>query len=125
MLTKKEINIISEGWTNRTLGKYKKQFKDFFIKLKNQFKHNKQLRDIVLVYLRSGTLTKEQSEILKEIIYDNLKMAGLGGITLLPGGSLLMVFLIKSAKKLGIDIIPSQFHEEIKENNKKTIQIKN
>jgi hypothetical protein len=118
MLKKEEIYKISEGWTGNLLKKYKVQFKDFFIKLKEQFKHNVKLRDIYLAYNKSGMLTSEQASILKEIVSDNLKMVGLGGIAMLPGGSLLMIFLIKSAKKFGIDIIPSKFHKEPIEENK-------
>lgn len=112
MLNKETINKITESWTNRVIGKYKNEFKQFFIKLKNQFKYNADLKDIARVYINSGTLTKEQSATLKEIISDNLKMLGLGGIVMLPAGTILMMVLLKSAKKLGIDLLPSKFVDE-------------
>jgi len=112
LLSKKLLQLIKEGWNNDILNKYKKQFNEFFIKLKEQFEYNSKANTILLNYLKTGTITKDETVELKTIITDTLKMVGLGSIALLPipGGTLLMLYLINSAKKLGIDIIPSKFN---------------
>jgi len=109
--TKKNIEYISEGWAGDLLTKYKKQFNIFFAKLKKQFAFNDSAREIIADYIRTGELTKEEAQQLKIIVRDTLKLVGLGVIALnpLPGGTLLLIFIINSAKRLGIDIIPSQF----------------
>lgn len=111
LLNKTKLNKITEGWSSNLIIKYKSMFKDFFSKLKDQFKHNAQARTILLAYIKSGYLTKEQAELLKQITFDTMKMVGLGGLGLapIPGGTLLMLFLINGAKKLNINLIPSQF----------------
>lgn len=100
-----------EGWAGDLLNKYKKQFREFFAKLKKQFAFNDSAREIIADYIRTGELTKEEAQQLKTIVRDTLKLVGLGVVALnpLPGGTLLLLFIINSAKRLGIDIIPSQF----------------
>lgn len=111
LLSKDSQQLILEGLLTKYVNRYKGELKLFIKKLREQFKHNKQARTILLAYSKSGTLTKEQSDILKDIARDVLKIVGLGGIVVLPGGSLLMVFILKLAKILKVDVIPSQFKE--------------
>lgn len=112
--TKENIQKITEGWAGDLLTKYKTQFKDFFVKLKKQFAFNDSAREIIADYIRTGDLTKEEAQQLKIIVRDTLKLVGLGVVALnpLPGGTLLLLFIINSAKRLGIDIVPSQFVKE-------------
>lgn len=100
------------SWNLDILTKYKSKFNEFFIKLKQQIEFNKQLKDIFLKYTKGNQLTKEEIDTVKIITIDTLKLIGLGSIALapIPGGILIMIFLINSAKKIGIDLIPSQFN---------------
>lgn len=109
ILNKEDHNLILESLVSKYISKYKNEMKLFLSKLKDQFKHNKQARQILLNYSKDRNLSKEDAETLKIISKDILKMLGLGGIIILPGGSLLMVFIFKLAKLLKIDVIPSQF----------------
>jgi len=111
LLSKDSQQLILEGLLTKYINKHKGELKIFINKMKEQFKHNKQARDILLAYSKSGTLTPEQSSLLKDIAKDMLKIVGLGGIVVLPGGSLLMVFILKLAKFLKLDVIPSKFKE--------------
>lgn len=103
--------LVEKTWNSGILNKYKLKFVEFFDKLKNQFKHNQQSRQILKDYINNGSITKEQAELLKQITVDNLKLVGLGSLAILPipGGTLLMILLVNSAKKIGINLIPSQF----------------
>lgn len=118
-MKKDDVLKITRGWSSKLLKKYNKQFKEFFINLKNQFQHNDEAREILAHYAKTGTLTKEESKKLKDISYDILKMVGLGSLIILPipGGTLLMLFLVNSAKKLGIDLLPTKFKKEDDLNN--------
>lgn len=110
MLTKDQLLVITEGWTSNFLKTNIDKFKNFFIKLKDQFKYNSTANQIVYNYLKTGTISKHDSQELKTICIDTLKLVGLGSIAIpIPGGSILLLFLINSAKKLKIDILPSHF----------------
>lgn len=109
ILNKEEHYLLVENLLNKYYNKYKNELKTFLIKLKEQISHNKKAKSILLNYTQTGNITKEESQILKEISADVLKMLGLGGIVILPGGSLLIIFIIKLAKLFNIDVIPSQF----------------
>ena len=111
MLTKEQLFSLQSGWSNKLLTKYKSEFTQFFINLKNHFVSNKNANRILKNYVKNKTLTKEESEELKLLIKDNLKFVGLGSLALLPipGATFLMLFLINSAKKLNIDLVPTEF----------------
>jgi len=111
MLNREQINLIKEGWATNLLSKYNDKFKEFFLKLKHQFQYNAKARTILSTYITTGNISKNDVSELKTISTDLLKMVGLGSIALLPipGGVLLMMFLINSAKQVGIDLVPSHF----------------
>lgn len=111
MLKRNEVNIIKEGWATGLLTKYKDNFNEFFTKLKHQFQYNAKAKAILSGYITTGAITKADVAELKTMSTDLLKMVGLGAIAVMPipGGILLMLFLINSAKHIGIDLIPSHF----------------
>lgn len=111
ILKNNQVIMIKEGWVVDLMNKFKDQFKQFFIKLKHQFEYNVQANKILATWAKTGHISKEQADELKTISVDTLKMVGLGGIALMPipGGTMLMIFLVNSAKYVGIDLIPSHF----------------
>lgn len=112
MLNKENILKIKAGLGINLLLKYKEEFSEFFTKLKKQFEYNDDAREILKNYYNTKNISSEDSKKLKQITSDTLKLVGLSSIVILPGGSLLLYFLINSAKKLNINIIPSQFEKE-------------
>ncbi len=119
-MKKDKVLKLTNGWSSNLITKYNKQFKDFFIKLKNQLEFNDDAREILMHYTKNGSITKEDAKKLKEISKDTLKLVGLGSLIILPipGSTLLMIFLINSAKKVGVDLIPSKFkNKEIEQND--------
>lgn len=111
MLNREQTNMVKEGWATDLLSKYRDKFKDFFLKLKHQFQYNAKAKQILVNYVSTGSISRSDATELKNMSTDILKMVGLGAIALMPipGGVLLMLFLINSAKHLGIDLIPSHF----------------
>lgn len=122
MLKRDELLFINKKWSIDIINKYKHEFKLFFYNLKKQFKYNDTARDILIKYIKTKNITSDDSDTLKQIIKDTLKMVGLGTIAIapIPGGVLLMMFLINGAKKLNINLIPSQFES----NNSDVVNIK-
>lgn len=110
LLNKKQVQtMLVESLVSKYVKRYSGELKMFLFKLKEQFKYNKQARTIIKAYIESGMLTDEQAEILKNITKDVLKMTGLGGVIFLPGGTAIMIFLLKLAKMLKIDLLPTKF----------------
>lgn len=111
LLNKIQLHKINESWSNNLIDKFKDKFKLFFNNLKHQLEYNKEANDILLSWIKNGKLTNKEAETLKIISLDTLKLVGLGSVALMPipGGTLLMLFLIKSAKYVGINLIPSKF----------------
>lgn len=114
ILTKEQVvSQLNEKWFDSIITKYRNEFKQFFINLKKQFKHNANARRIIATYIKTNKISHEDQIILKRVITDSLKMVGLGGIVIpIPGGVALVVLLVKMAKKLNIDLLPSQFEKE-------------
>ena len=114
ILTKEQVVMINEKWFADFINKYKKEAKQFFMLLKKQFKYNANGRRIISQYMKNKEISKEDAQELKTIVRDAMKMVGLGTIGMLPvpGATALMILLIKTAKKLNIDIVPSQMKIE-------------
>lgn len=87
------------------------KFKMFFFKLKEQIEFNNQLKDIFIKWSKGTELSSDELSLVRLIVIDTLKMVGLGSILLtpIPGGIILMTFIIKTSKKFGINLIPSKF----------------
>lgn len=113
-MEKEETIILSKSWSGRLMTKHKKNFVLFFEKLKKQFAYNDEIRSIIIKYGKTKSLTPEESAKVKTIVTDTLKMVGIGSLFAIPipGSTFIMIFLMNSAKKLGIDLIPSQFKDQ-------------
>lgn len=93
--------------------KSSKAFQDFVIKVKTEASETKIASQIFMKYVKEGNITEEEELELKTQVYDLLKVLGIGvPFALIPGASLLMPFLLRIAKKKGLDILPTAFNEE-------------
>jgi len=87
--------------------------KTFVSKMGTEAKETREASKVVVKFLKEGKVSKEEEHELKTQIYDLFKMAGIGiPFMLIPGSTLLMPFLIKLAKKKGINLLPSAFKKE-------------
>ena len=84
--------------------------KNFVSKMGTEAKETHEASKVVVKFLKEGKVSKEEEHELKTQIYDLFKMAGIGiPFMLIPGSTLLMPFLIKLAKKKGINLLPFRF----------------
>lgn len=90
-----------------------KAFKVFFNNLRKEASETKQASYLVVKYLKEGKLSKKEEKELKLQFYDVLKIMGVGiPFFMIPGSTVLVPFLVKLSRKLGLDIIPSSFKKE-------------
>lgn len=93
----------------------KNKFYKFFINIKKTVQNNKEISSIMKKYYNRETITEEENKLLKRIIIDNLKLVGVGTLSILtfpiPGSTFFVLFLIKGAKKFNIDLMPSEFRK--------------
>tara|TARA_Y200000002_G_scaffold375440_1_gene377720 strand:- start:879 stop:1265 length:387 start_codon:yes stop_codon:yes gene_type:complete len=93
--------------------KSSKAFRVFFKNLNNEAKETKQAGILILKYLKEGKLNKEEEKELKIQFYYILKIMGVGvPFFMIPGSTVLVPFLVKLAKKLGVDILPKSFKKK-------------
>lgn len=105
----------------------KKEFTQFFTNIKKTFSNNKHLSDVLKKYYSKEKITEEDNILLNKVIKDNLRLVGIGTLSILsfpiPGSTILVLFLIKGAKKLGIDLVPSEFKKIEESMNNDVIDI--
>ena len=80
------------------------ELKAFFAR---QTEQTKKMWEIYTRYLKNkSSVTQEEIEYANIQMTNILKMVGITGFTLLPGGGLLLPILIKTCMKYGFDILP-------------------
>ncbi|MBL6593974.1 MAG: hypothetical protein ISQ99_01055 [Flavobacteriales bacterium] len=90
-----------------------KAFKVFFNNLRKEARETKQASYLVVKFLKEGKLSKKEEKELKHQFYDVLKIMGVGiPFFMIPGATVLVPFLIKLSRKLGLDIIPTSFKKD-------------
>ena len=111
----KKDNLIKEEFTSPFIEKNKAKLREFFSKLKQEFDETKEAKNALLKYTRGEKPTEEEVALIRKQSMDILKGLGMGTIFMIPGGSLLLPFLLKMGHRVGIDLIPSAFkkNEEI------------
>ena len=90
-----------------------KALKTFFNNLRKEASETKQAGYLVVKYLKEGKLSKKEEKELKLQFYDVLKIMGVGiPFFMIPGSTVLVPFLVKLSRKLGLGIIPTSFKKE-------------
>ena len=100
--------------------KIKNGIKDFLEKMKQEGREYREMEQIILDFVKTGKVSREDSKKVYEQLLDTLKIGGSAGVWLIPGGSVLLIILVKLAEKWGINILPSAFS---KKNEKKEMKI--
>jgi hypothetical protein len=91
--------------------------KIFAHKLAEQGKETEAAAKIIEKHIKGIDVTPEEDVLLKQNIYDTLKIAGIGiPFILIPGASVILPALIILAKKHDIELLPSKFIGNEKEN---------
>ena len=85
-------------------------FRKILIGIKTETIETKQASRIAIKYISKGVITKQEEVKLRQQVYEILKTLGIAvPFALIPGASLLMPFLIKIARKKGVNLLPSAF----------------
>lgn len=88
-------------------------FRKILVGLKTETVETKQASRIAIKYISKGVITKQEELELRQQVYDILKTLGIAvPFAIVPGATLLMPFLIKIAKKKGVNLLPSSFTNE-------------
>jgi len=89
---------------------------EFKHKLKEEGGEYKETTQILKKFYKTGSITNEDGEKVKKQLIDTFKMIGLGGIFMIPGGSVGIIVLVKLAKRFGVNLLPSAWSktDEIK-----------
>ncbi len=97
--------------------KIKDGIRNFLEKINQEGKEYNEISQIIQSFIRTGKISKEDSKKVSEQLLDTLKMGGAAGLWLVPGGSVLLIILIKLAEKWGINLLPSAFNKKKRGNN--------
>ncbi len=90
----------------------KNGIRDFLEKINQEGKEYKEIGQIIRSFIRTGKVSKKDSKKISKQLLDTLKMGGSVSIWLVPGGSVLLIILIKLAEKWGINLSPSAFNKK-------------
>lgn len=105
------------------INKYKDQFKEFFTYIKKEIEDTDEMRKVFGKYFRKEEITKEDQELVRHQVKDLLKILGLAAIFPIPGSILLIPLLVKGAKKVGINLMPSKFNIKESMSNEEIMKI--
>lgn len=95
-----------------------KAIKVFLENLETEAGETAEASKILVKYAREGKISKEEETELRNQIYDIFKAVGIGiPFVLIPGSTLLLPFLIRIAKKRGINLLPTAFNNNKEEEN--------
>ena len=95
---------------NKKIKDFEYNLKIFAHKLVEQGKETEAAAKIIEKHIMGEDVTHEEDVLLKQNIYDTLKIAGIGiPFILIPGASIVLPALIILAKKHNIDLLPSKF----------------
>jgi hypothetical protein len=84
--------------------------KDFLHKAIEEVGETKEAGIILKRYARGESITTEEREILRIQVYDVMKIVGIGvPFAVVPGASIILPFLIHTAGKHNINLLPTAF----------------
>lgn len=98
---------------SKLIDKIEESAHHFLQSIKQEGKETKEATLIVHKYIKTGELTDEEEHIIKQQIFDSLKIIGvIVPFILIPGASIVMPIIIRVANKHGVELLPSSFDEK-------------
>jgi len=95
---------------NNLITRAKNSLKDFWDKTNEEVTETVAAEKILTKYLKGQTVNQEERKFLGEQLLDILKIIFIGiPLVIIPGFSIVMLFLVKFSKKMGVNIFPSSF----------------
>lgn len=94
----------------KVLVRMRRGFDLFMASFSQEMEETREAVSIVRKHVSGEDITEEEGEKLREQVYDILKMTGIGiPFALIPGASVILVVVVKLAKKRDINLLPSAF----------------
>ena len=90
----------------------KNGIKDFFKKASTEKDETIQSMKILSKYAKGKEVSDEEKKYVADQFKDVLKMSGMAAVASAPGGSIAVPLLVKAAKKMNINLMPSAFQTE-------------
>tara|TARA_Y100001933_G_scaffold45240_1_gene43071 strand:- start:12183 stop:13709 length:1527 start_codon:yes stop_codon:yes gene_type:complete len=90
----------------------KNGIKDFFKKASTEKDETVQSMKILSKYATGKKVSDDEKKYVADQFKDIMKMAGMGAVAAAPGGSIAVPLLVKAAKKMNVDLMPSAFQKE-------------
>lgn len=91
----------------------KKDFETFIVKFKKELDNTSEAKDILIKYASGEKITKYEQVFFKEQVIEVIKGLGVGiPVIILPGGVLLLSFIIWLADYFDINILPKYLKKE-------------
>ena len=109
-----EENVLKKalGWVKSKGSSGKSKMKSFLISLKEELSETKTGIALLQKMASGQDLSQEETDFLKDQAKDIASGAFLLGLFAVPGGGVLTTILLKVAKNLGVDLMPSAFREQ-------------
>jgi hypothetical protein len=102
-----------EDYFNNLISGKKVDYNNLVLGLKKEFNNTKKAKLILLKYSDGESISKEEQEFFKKQVIEVAKTIGLGiPIIIIPGGLILLSFIIWLSKKYNIDILPSYLNKK-------------
>lgn len=90
------------------MGKIKESIKTLIEDTKSEVRETKEMAELIWES-KNKDLTPEQKTKVKNQGIDLFKLTFLSALFVIPGSGVLIVFLVKFAKRFGINVLPSSF----------------
>ena len=93
---------------NSLIDQQKSEFKNFTIRLKDEISNNKKATNILQKYINKENVSSDEINFFRKQCIEVIKTMGIGiPVILLPGGFVLLYFIMMLSNKFKINIIPN------------------
>lgn len=94
----------------------RKHFDSFLKSIKTEYKGSKSSAKVIEKYIKGQKITPEDDLLLRRQVFDYFKYIGIViPFIVIPGSAIILPLLVREAKKRNIDLLPTAFSSEKKE----------
>lgn len=91
----------------------KNEYKEFIIKFTIELNNTKEAKEVLIKYAKGLPVSDQEIVFFKKQVVEVAKGIGLGiPVVLLPGGIILLAFIVWLSNKFSIDILPSYLKQK-------------
>lgn len=84
--------------------------------MSSEAKETKEASMLIVKFMKEGKISADEEKELRTQVYDLFKMVGIGiPFFMIPGSTLLLPFMIKVSRRFGVNLLPTSFTKDEKE----------